>query len=196
MESACKLGSYHPRVSQSSPKSLNWFSWATSALSLASYEISLQAFSATFIWPRLSFVSASWCFLDLENGCFAGGFIFRVHFGIFPTICIWSDVAPASATAEAAAHLLLWNVYFFGSLIWRCVVISEGTFPTIFFPRGVLVNKIPFPVHKRRPVYKTQTPLKSPEVEVQDVCSTNFSRLPGNLEPEINIHTYILHLQD
>ena len=35
--------------SQSYPKSLTWISWATSALTLESFEVSLQAFSSTFI---------------------------------------------------------------------------------------------------------------------------------------------------
>lgn len=34
--------------SQSYPKSLAWLSWATSALALESFELSLQAFSSTF----------------------------------------------------------------------------------------------------------------------------------------------------
>ena len=34
--------------SQSYPKSLTWLSWATSALALESFEVSLQAFSSTF----------------------------------------------------------------------------------------------------------------------------------------------------
>ena len=101
--------------------------------------------------------------------------------------CIWSDVAPESATAVAATSCSYGTYTFlahrYGDVY--CVAVSEDTFSTIFFARGVLVN-IPVPVHKKRPcIVKTQILLDSPEVEVQDDL-----RL-------ICIHsTYILHISN
>ena len=137
-------------------------------------------------------VSVSWSELlcDLDNGCLAGEYIFRGHFGICPTKKVVHLVRCSSGICYSciAATSCSYGTYTFLAHRYGdvyCVAVSEDTFSTIFFPRGVLVN-FPFPVHKKRPCsVKTQILLDLPEVEVQD-----------DLRLIYNHSTYILHISN